>query len=83
MREPVAATDNTGQGQAPVTMALKPESENNINIVTNLTTIAAVVTVEHRFSNKHFQRYRHIGLKEASTHQDSKYEVVTIFWVIR
>ena len=64
-------------------MALKPESENNINIVTNLTTVTAVVTVEHRFSNKHFQRYRHIELNETSTHQDSKYEVVTIFWIIR
>ena len=48
--EPVAVTDNT-VSQAPVTMALKPESENNINIVTNLTTPTAAVTVEHRFSN--------------------------------
>ena len=64
-REPVPVTDNTGQ--APVTMALKPESENNINIVTNLTTVTAVVTVEHRFSNKHFQKYRHIELNETST----------------
>ena len=60
----------TTQGQAPVTMALKPESENNINNVTNLTTLTAVVPVEHRFSNKRFQRYshNHIELKEASTH---------------
>ena len=50
--EPVAAvavTDNT-VSQAPVTMALKLESENNINIVTNLTTPTAV-TVKLRFSN--------------------------------
>ena len=61
VREPVAVTDNT-VSQAPVTMALKPESENNINIVTNLTTPTAALTVEHRFSNEHFQRFHHIEL---------------------
>ena len=63
--EPVAVTDNT-VSQAPVTMALKPESENNINIVTNLTTPTAALTVEHRFSNEHFQRFHHIELNETS-----------------